>query len=89
MIQGGEITLRSATGDDIPALAEIRATPEVYRRWRGDFDMASSVATDLADPERHTLVIEYNNRVVGAIQWAEETDPDYRHANLEPLNMRF
>jgi len=37
----------------------------------------------LADPESTTLVIEHDGRVVGAIQWYEETDPDYRHAGID------
>jgi RimJ/RimL family protein N-acetyltransferase len=34
-LHGALVTLRPATDDDIPALARIRATPEVFARWRG------------------------------------------------------
>ncbi|MGK5530957.1 GNAT family N-acetyltransferase [Streptomyces sp. URMC 129] len=80
---GAEVTLRTAVPSDVPALAAIRATPEVYARWRGDTDLAAEVAGDLADPGVSTLVIEWDSRTVGAIQWGAETDPDYRHANID------
>ena len=47
-----------------------------------DFGLAA-VTEDLDDPDTHYLVIEYGGRVVGAIQWAAETDPDYRHASID------
>lgn len=77
------VILRPATPSDVVALAAIRSTPEVRRWWRGDDPMASTVASELADPESTTLVIEHDGRVVGAIQWYEETDPDYRHAGID------
>lgn len=82
-LYGASVTLRPATAADIPALAEIRATPEVYQRWRGGDDMASAVADDLADPDAETFVIEHRDRVIGAIQWGAETEPDYRHASID------
>ncbi|MDH6132196.1 aminoglycoside 6'-N-acetyltransferase [Kitasatospora sp. MAA4] len=82
-LRGAHVLLRPATPHDIPALAAVRATPEVRERWRGGTDMAAAVAEDLAEPGSRTLAIEYADRVVGAIQWAEETEPDYRHANID------
>jgi aminoglycoside 6'-N-acetyltransferase len=82
-LQGALVTLRTATADDIPALASIRATPEVHRWWRGEGDLASEVAADLADAGAQTLVVEHDGRVVGAIQWSAETEPDYRHASID------
>jgi len=82
-LRGALVTLRPAMAADIPLLAAIRAKPEVYKRWRGGADLAASVADDLDDPDVHTLVIEHRDRVVGAIQWGAETDPDYRHANID------
>ena len=57
--------------------------PEVYRWWRGEGDMTSAVADDLADEEASTFVVEHEGRVVGAIQWSAETEPDYRHASID------
>ena len=82
-LHGEIVSLRPATTDDIPELAKIRATPEVHRWWRGEGEMASEVAADLADPDAHTLVVERDGRVVGAIQWSAETEPDYRHAGID------
>jgi len=82
-LRGAVVTLRPATAEDVPALAAIRSTPEVYRWWRGEGEMKSAVAADLADPEATTLVVEHEGRVVGAIQWTAETEPDYRHAGID------
>jgi aminoglycoside 6'-N-acetyltransferase len=66
---------------DADALAAILAEPEVARWWR-----------DLADPERVRCdvleaepgwTIVHDAAVVGWIQYAEETDPDYRHVALD------
>lgn len=77
------MTLRPATVADVPALAAIRADPEVRRWWRGGDDLADSVRADLADDDLHVYAIEHDGRVIGAIQWYAESDPDYRHASLD------
>jgi aminoglycoside 6'-N-acetyltransferase len=82
-LRGAMVSLRPATTDDVPALAAIRATPEVFRWWRGQGDMAAEVAADLADPDATVLAVEIDGRVVGAIQWSAETEPDYRHAGID------
>ena len=82
-LRGAMVSLRPAMSDDIPALARIRATPEVYRWWRGEPDMVSEVAADLADSEASTLAVELDGRVIGAIQWSAELEPDYRHAGID------
>ncbi len=82
-LHGVHVALRPATSQDVPALAAIRAKPEVYPWWRGGEDLVAAVTEELAEPEEHPLVIEYAGRVVGAIQWWEESDPDYRHAGID------
>ncbi|KJK58232.1 GNAT family N-acetyltransferase [Saccharothrix sp. ST-888] len=82
-LYGTAVTLRPATDEDIPLLAEIRATPEVFARWRGGTDLVGEVAEALADPGTVTLAVEYRGRVVGAIQWHAENEPDYRHAGID------
>jgi aminoglycoside 6'-N-acetyltransferase len=82
-LHGSSVTLRPATAGDVPALVAIRATPEVYRWWRGGADLTAVVLEELADPQTHTLAIEHGDRVVGLIQWSAETDPDYRHASID------
>ena len=76
-LPGAHVVLRPATVDDVSALAKIRATPEVYQRWGGGDDLVDAVAENLADPEVRTYVVEHADRVVGAIQWGEEPDPEH------------
>jgi len=82
-LHGALVTLRPATRDDVPALAAIRAAPEVYRWWRGGEDLAAAVEEDLDEPGSRSLAIEHGGRVVGAIQWSAEEEPDYRHASID------
>jgi len=82
-LQGAQVTLRPPTEADVPELARIRTTEEVHRWWRGGEDMTKAVADDLAQPDVETYVIEHENKVVGAIQWQAETEPDYLHASID------
>ncbi|GAA1546169.1 GNAT family protein [Streptomyces albidochromogenes] len=82
-LYGTEVVLRPPAPDDIPRLAAIRSTPEVRGIWRGGDDLVKTVTEDLADPDVTTLVVEHAGRVAGAVQWGEERDPDYRHANID------
>ena len=83
VIEGDAVRLRPATDGDIDRLVAIRSTPEVYHRWGGN-DLASELTKSLTDDELHLLAIEdADRRVVGAIQWEEETEPDYRHASID------
>ena len=83
VLQGALVALRPAAAADIPALVEIRSTPEVYARWRGGDDLKAAVAEDLEEEGTQSLAVEYGGRVVGAIQWHAETSPDYRHAGID------
>ncbi|GGQ45773.1 aminoglycoside 6'-N-acetyltransferase [Actinomadura coerulea] len=83
ILHGEQVTLRPATMADVPALAAIRAKPEVRRWWRGGPDLAAEVARELAEPDDGKLVIEHEGRTVGLIQWHAEKDPDYRHAGID------
>ena len=82
-LRGALVTLRPATETDVAALAVIRATPEVHRRWAGGPDFAAEVRDGLAEPDIVVYAIEYGGRVVGAIEYHEETDPMYRHAGMD------
>ncbi|MGX1886662.1 GNAT family N-acetyltransferase [Streptomyces sp. NPDC055287] len=82
-LYGAQVVLRPPTADDIPVLAGIRATPEVRAIWRRGEDLVAAVTADLAAPDVTTLVIEHAGHTAGAIQWGEEQDPDYRHANID------
>ena len=80
---GARVRLRPATRDDIPVLVRIRATPEVYAHWRGGDDLVAAVEDDFAEPGIHAHVIEFEDAVVGWIQWQAEEEPDYRHASID------
>lgn len=82
-LSGSRVALRPAGEADIPALAAIRAQPEVYRWWRGGADLHAAVAEELAAEDEHGFVIEYEDRIVGFIQWWAEDEPDYRHAGID------
>ncbi len=82
-LRGASVALRPATDDDIPELVRIRTTPEVFARWRGGSDMAATVAEEIGDGEEIMFVIEHDARVVGAIQYGQEVEPDYRHASID------
>jgi aminoglycoside 6'-N-acetyltransferase len=82
-LDGAVVHLRPADRDDVPALARIRATPEVYRHWRGGDDLVAAVEQDFAEPGMTAYVIEVDGAVVGWIQWQAEEDPDYRHASID------
>ena len=83
LLDGALVRLRPPTCDDIPDLVAIRETAEVYRWWRGGDDMAAAIEEDLEEVDITAYVIEHEDRVVGWIQSHEETDPDYRHANID------
>jgi len=83
VIDGRAVRLRPAVRDDIPTLARIRATPEVYARWRGGDDLVAAVEEDFAEPDMTAYAIELDGAVIGWIQWQAEEEPDYRHASID------
>ncbi|CAN5844886.1 GNAT family protein [soil metagenome] len=82
-LQGAVVRLRPATRADVPELARIRQTPQVFEHWRGGDDMVAAVVQDLDEPDVTGYVIQLEGRVVGWIQWEAEEEPDYRHANMD------
>ena len=83
ILQGESVRLRSATLDDVPELARIRATPEVHRHWRGGDNMVAAVLDDFREEASTAYAIELDGRVVGWIQWQAEEEPEYRHASMD------
>jgi aminoglycoside 6'-N-acetyltransferase len=82
-LTGARVTLRPATLADVPALVAIRRAPEVLRWWRGAEDLAAEVAADLTDGDAVVFAILVEGRVAGQLQYAEEDEPDYRHASID------
>jgi len=83
VLRGTSVVLRPTVAQDIPALAAIRATPEVRAWWRGGDDLAAEIADDLDDPGVHALTVHDHERIIGMIQWYAEDEPDYRHAGID------
>jgi aminoglycoside 6'-N-acetyltransferase len=81
MIQGNQVTLRRVTADDVPALADFFAVPEVAEWWPGENE--ERLRANLEDDDGVGLVIELDGGMIGYIQYDEETDPDYRHATID------
>jgi aminoglycoside 6'-N-acetyltransferase len=74
--------LRPVREADAERLEAILREPEVSRWW-GAHD-AKSVREELIEPEDVVVyAIEADGELIGAIQYGEEADPDYRHANLD------
>jgi aminoglycoside 6'-N-acetyltransferase len=71
------VALRPARPDDVPALLDILAEPEVAAWWRRD------EWERVAEDGTVVFVIVLDDRVVGCIQYTEETDPDYRSAAVD------
>lgn len=79
---GERVRLRPIRRGDGPALVAIRTTDDVRRWWRGE-DFESEFENDLADDEVFRLAIETAGQLIGLVQFAEEPDPEYRHASID------
>jgi aminoglycoside 6'-N-acetyltransferase len=72
-----DLTLRPLQDADIRELTRIIRTPEVARWWDVE------APWDEEEPDVTMLTIVVGGRVAGLIQYAEETDPKYRHASVD------
>ncbi|RSN51753.1 MULTISPECIES: GNAT family N-acetyltransferase [Actinomadura] len=82
-LRGASVVLRPTVAEDVPALAAVRARPEVRARWGGGDDLEADVAADLRDPDLTLFTVLLDDRIVGMVQWYAEDDPDYRHAGID------
>jgi aminoglycoside 6'-N-acetyltransferase len=74
-----DILLRPLAEDDAAELRRIHETPEVMRWW--DVPDEGFPLTD--DSESTRFTIEVDGAVAGMIQYWEELEPKYRHANID------
>lgn len=82
LLVGPRVRLRLPAGADRAALRAILADPTVARWWGTD-DPDAALA-DVAGQDGHvTLIVDVDGSVAGAIMYAEEHDPDYRHAGID------
>jgi aminoglycoside 6'-N-acetyltransferase len=79
ILSGPRITLRSTEPEDVGRLTPIRNEPEVLRWWS---HLEPGEMEEFVADER-SLAIEVDGEVIGAVQFGEEADPMYRHANID------
>ena len=82
-LQGERVRLRPLDEGDVDRLVEIGAEPDVSRWWPdiSRADMAELAAG--AEDDTVGLTIERDGRVVGMVQFHEETTPEFRHAGID------
>ncbi|MFE1173576.1 aminoglycoside 6'-N-acetyltransferase [Streptomyces sp. NPDC058773] len=70
-LRGTAVVLRPTTESDVPTLDRIVREPEVAAWW------------SVPDDYRGMLAVVLNDAVIGAIQFSEEPDPEFRHAGID------
>jgi aminoglycoside 6'-N-acetyltransferase len=80
-ISGERVLLRRLSADDRPRMRAILAEPEVARWWgpRG----ADEAADGLFGDGEVVYAITVEGAVVGAVEYSEENEPDYRYAGID------
>jgi aminoglycoside 6'-N-acetyltransferase len=73
------IVLRPIAAGDVAELVRIHTTPDVVRWW----DVPDDGFPWTNDPDETRLTIEVDGAVAGMIQFYEELEPKYRHANID------
>jgi len=82
-LRGEFVCLLPTTHSHVARLTEILTHPEVLNWW-GEWD-ADRVRRELVAPDDGTVAfaIESAGEIVGFIQYAEETHPQYRHDSMD------
>jgi aminoglycoside 6'-N-acetyltransferase len=81
VLRGEQVTLRPLEESDVELLAEAIAADEAAAPWWGtDPD---KIRRWLTEDRSASLAIDIGDTLVGAIQYHEETDPDYRFAGID------
>ncbi len=82
-LRGEVINLRPVAASDALRLTEILSDPRVAVWWgHWDLDRVQHEVIDAADGTV-SYAIEVDDQVIGLIQYAEEDDPEYRHASID------
>jgi aminoglycoside 6'-N-acetyltransferase len=82
VLRGERVVLRPAEERDAARFAALLGEAEVAR-WFGGPSAARHAAEWARSAEGVVFAIEVDGEVAGAIQYWEETDPDYRHAGMD------
>ena len=82
-LAGRLVRLRPGRTEDAPRLHGILGEPSVSRWW-GEPGPVTVIEEDLrGSGSAVMLVVEIDGEVAGGIQYDEEEDPMYRHANID------
>jgi aminoglycoside 6'-N-acetyltransferase len=83
MLRGQGVNLRPVAATDALRLTEVLTDPGVAEWWgHWDFDRVQREVIAGTD-DTVIYVIEVDDKVIGLIQYAEEDEPDYRHAGID------
>jgi aminoglycoside 6'-N-acetyltransferase len=82
ILRGRRVRLRPVGPDDSDRLRTILAEASVARWW-GLPGVGDPIEDWLAGTDTVAFAIEVDGSVIGSIQYAEEADPDYRHAGID------
>src|SRR5664279_2370384 len=82
ILTGSLVVLRPLVRSDGPPLRAILATPKVARWWDPDEHPDWPFEPD-NDTARFAVLEHDSEDVIGLIQYAEETAPQYRHASVD------
>jgi len=82
VLRGERVTLRPIADSDLPRLHDILGEDEVRAYW-GAYDMARTRREFLEDDDVDVWVIEVEGEIVGSAMAGEQTEPDYRRAELD------
>ena len=82
MLQGDQVTLRPLTPSDVEPLTDFFAIPEVAEWWPGENEVRLRARLE-DDDEGVGMIIEVDGRLIGFVQYFEESDPNYRHAMID------
>ena len=81
-LRGENVLLRPLRPDDLEAIVRIQSEPEV-ERWWGPPDEADLRRQADGSGEEPAFAIDVGGETVGLIQYFEENEPDFRHANID------
>lgn len=81
-LHGTATVLRPVRADDAETLAAILAEPDVARWW-GRYDVERVRSELISGTESVVFVVEFDDQIVGSVQYFEEPAPAYRHASID------
>jgi aminoglycoside 6'-N-acetyltransferase len=81
-LRGEHVVLRPLRPEDVERIAAIQAEPGVARWW-GEPDATELRVKAEARSDEKAFTIEADGAIVGSIEYAEEDEPDYRHAGID------